>query len=440
MKKQLLLTAAAIVMAFFTLSAQVTPTVFADGLPANLIGLNFDEDGNLWATQGGTGNDDGKITLIDPEGNQTVFMTGLPSTYIQATGEVVGSYRTYQLPDNKVLIVVGEGAHDLSETLLTVDKSDFTPGTPLTLTDVEQVFDVGGFSRGLGFVNSNPFNLDWDEEGNLYIADSGANSIIKRDKVTGEFTIVKTLEGNPNPLPFGPPVIDPVPTKVLRKADGTFHVSQLTGFPFIEGASKIFNLDAAGNLSVHEEGFTCITDMAFDPTDGNLCVMQFGVFGPVDSTLNFILGTAAVIKVFPDGTRDTLAQGINGLSAAFTFDAAGNVYVSDLVFGQVLKFQLSTDTDEPVVAATAVKSFPNPFTEQVTIQYELTQSADIFAEIFDLSGRRMATFDQGRQGAGTHAFDWNGTNASGLKAAPGMYVYRVQVGKQLVSGVVNLTR
>jgi len=439
MQKQLLLTVTAICVAIFSLSAQVTPTIYADGFTTGLIGLNFDADGNLWATQHGSGNDDGSIIIVDTAGNQTVFMTGLPSTYIQAAGEVVGSFRTYQLPDNKVLIVVGEGSHIQSEALLIVDKTDFTPGTPLTLADVEQTIKLGEFIHAQGFIQSDPFNVDWDAEGNLYIADAGANSIVKRDKNTGELRIVKTLTGIPNPLPYGPPVIDPVPTKVLAKEDGDFLVCQLTGFPFLVGAAKVFNLDTAGNLTVHAEGFSCLTDMAYDPKDDNLCVMQFGVFGPVDSTLNFILGTAAVMKIMPDGSHTPIAQGIGGLAPTFTFDANGDLYVADIVFGQILKYSFTTSVETPPVESAKVKAFPNPFSEHITIEYELAQSAQVSAEIFDLTGRRMASFDQGKQVAGKYSFNWNAIDASGAKAAPGMYIYRLTVGKQLISGAMNLT-
>ena len=439
MQKQLLLTVLAICMAMFTLTAQVTPTVFAEGFTTGLIGLNFDADGNLWATQHGSGNDDGSIIIVDSAGNKTTFMTGLPSTYIQAAGEVVGSFRTYQLPDNKVLIVVGEGSHALSEALLIVDKTDFTPGTPLTLADVVQTIKLGDFIHAQGFIQSDPFNVDWDAEGNLYIADAGANSIVKRDKDTGELSIVKTLTGIPNPLPFGPPVIDPVPTKVLAKEDGDFLVCQLTGFPFLVGAAKVFNLDTAGNLSVHAEGFSCLTDMSYDPKDDNLCVMQFGIFGPVDSTLNFIIGTASVIKIMPDGSQVPVAQGIGGLAPTFTFDANGDLYVADIVFGQILKYSFTTAVNAPHVETPKVKSYPNPFSEQITIEYEIAQSAQVSVEIFDLTGRRMASFDQGKQAAGTYSFNWNANDASGQKAAPGLYIYRLSVDKQLISGAMNLT-
>ena len=439
MKKQVLLTATAILMAIFTISAQVAPTVYADGF-SGLIGINFDADGNLWATEQGSGNDDARITIIAPDGAKTVFMTGLPSTYIQAAGETVGAHRTYQLPDNKVLIIVGEGSHPMSESLLIVDKSTFTPGTPLTLANVVQTISHGAFIHAQGFVQSNPFNVTWDAEDNLFISDSGANSIVKWDKTTGAFSIVKTIDRFPNPLPFGPPMIDPVPTKVLAKPDGTFHVCQLTGFPFIEGAANVYNLDATGNLSVHESGFTCLTDMAFDPNDGNLCVMQFGVFGPVDSTLNFILGTAAVIKLLPDGSRDTIAQGIGGLAPSFTFDADGNLYVADLVFGQVLKYALVNSANETAIVKTSVKAYPNPTTDQVNIAYELTQTAPVTVEIFDLTGRRVAQFNEGNQSPGAYTIRWDGTNGSGQKADSGMYVYRLTAGSGLTSGLLHMTR
>lgn len=436
MKGRLLLTLIISMASLAWLNAQALPTLFSEGFSEGLIGINVDDQGNAWVTEHGTGNDDGRITIISPAGEKTVFMTGLPSTFIQDAGEIVGSYRTYQLADNKVLIVVGEGDHPLSETLLIVDKSDFTPGTPLTLDDVEAVMDHGEFIHGLGFVQSNPFNVDWDEAGNMYIADAGANSIVKRDAVSGEFSIVKTLEQFPNPLPFGPPLVDPVPTKPLRKPDGTFYVSQLTGFPFIEGAANIYSLDAAGNLSVHAEGFTCVTDMAFDPSDGNLCIMQFGVFGDVDGTLNFKLGTAAVIKLLPDGSRDTIAQGIGGLAPSFTFDGDGNLYVVDLVFGQVLRYDLVSSAQGHLLPQAAVSVYPNPASEQVAIAYELAQEAEVSLGIYDLSGRLVATISQGRMPAGQHTAFWNGTDGSGLPASSGMYVFRLLASRSMASGLI----
>ena len=438
--KQLIFLAIAFAANFFTLHAQNNPKIIAQGFTLGLIGVDLDAQGNIWATEHGTGNDDGQITIIDPQGNKTLFMTGLPSTYNQAAGEVTGSFRVHQMPNNRVLIVIGEGTNEKSEALLVVNKAAFTPGTPLTIANVEQTIKLGTYVHAQGFPQSDPFHATWDPFGNIYIADSGANSILKWDKNTGAISIVKTLDRFPNPLPFGPPMVDPVPTKVLLKPDSSFYVCQLTGFPFLPGAAKVYNLTAAGNLSVHAEGFTCLTDMNFDPKDGNLCVLQFGEFGMVDTTLNFKLGTAAVIKLLPGGQRDTIAQGVGGLAPSFNFDGKGGLYVTDLVFGQVLKYDLTSSTKESIVSSASVKAYPNPFSEQVTIEYALKQAASVTIDIFDLGGRRVASFEQGNQSVGSYFTHWNGTDGSGQKAATGLYVYRLTAGDELVSGMVHLTR
>lgn len=430
----------ALLLGSLSLMAQVAPVIVSDGFTKGLIGIDIDEQGNIWATEHGTGSDDGQVTIIDAMGNKTLFMTGLPSTFIQATGEVVGSYRTYQRPDNKVFVVVGEGSNERSETLLMVDKSDFTPGTPLTMADVELVIDHGTFVHAQGFELSNPFNIDWDADGNIYTADSGANSIVKWDSATGQLSIVKTMDRSPNPLPFGPPMIDPVPTKVLVQPDGTFLISQLTGFPFIPGAANIYSMDAQGNMSVHASGLTCVTDMSFDPSDDELCVMQFGVFGEVNETLNFILGSAAVIKILPNDERDTIAQGIGGLAPSFTFDASGNVYVVDIVFGQVLRFDQLSSASEAVIAQASAKAYPNPTVGEVTISYELMQATTVALDIYDLSGRHVASYQPGQQVPGTHSIRWDGTDNGGQAAAAGTYVYRLVAGQSLVSGLISKVR
>jgi hypothetical protein len=180
--------------------------------------------------------------------------------------------------------------------------------------------------------------------------------------------------------------------------------------------------------------------MHFDPTDGNLCVMQFGVFGDVGGTLNFILGSAAVIKLMPDGSRDTIAQGIGGLAPSFAFDGDGNLYVADLVFGQILKYNLLSSTQETPLAKTQLTVFPNPASEQVHIEYELTREAPVTMGIYDLGGRLLASFNEGNMPSGKHRLTWNGTMAGGRVAQNGTYIYRLLAGESLSAGLISWQR
>jgi len=433
--KRLLLISAIVIVATFQAATQVMPTILADGFNDNLIGIEVDADGKIWVTEYGTGNDDGKITILDQSGNKTLFMTGLPSGTNPVTGETAGAFRTYQLPDDKVLIVSGEGEHAQAEALLIVDKSGFSPGTPLTLANVEKTIKIGDFVHDQGFELSDPYNIAWDADGNILIADAGANAILKWDKATENLSIVKTLDPIPNPLPFGPPMSDAVPTDIVAKPDGSgFYVCNLTGFPFLQGAASIFNLDNDGNLPPWQTGFSSLTDLGYDPKDGNLCAMQFAIFGQVDTTLDFIPGTAAVIKVHADGSRDTIGSGIIGLAPSFTFDSAGDLYVTDL-FGFVYKYDFPTATRETSPLVVNIEAFPNPFTDKVSIGFDLKKPALVKANIYDLSGKIVQSFAERNLAAGPQTLTWEPHGAQ-----PGIFIYHLLVDGKLASGILDHAR
>ena len=60
---------------------------------------------------------------------------------------------------------------------------------------------------------SNPF--DMVVVGNqLYVTDGGRNLVWQVDIGSGEFSALASFPPIPNPLPFGPPVIDAVPTGI----------------------------------------------------------------------------------------------------------------------------------------------------------------------------------------------------------------------------------
>ena len=87
--------------------------------------------------------------------------------------------------------------------------------------------------------------------------------------------------------------------------DGSIYVSQLTGFPFPTGGSKIWKVPAGGGTPVeHATGLTLATDLAFGD-DGSLYVVQI-------SSATFIGPPApgSVVRIKPDGTKEDLATGL----------------------------------------------------------------------------------------------------------------------------------
>ncbi|MCB2211101.1 T9SS type A sorting domain-containing protein [bacterium] len=69
----------------------------------------------------------------------------------------------------------------------------------------------------------------------------------------------------------------------------------------------------------------------------------------------------------------------------------------------------------------AVSAYPNPFNERATITISLPESGEVTAQMYDITGRRVATLLSGSVTAGTHQLAWD---ADGL--ASGVYFLRVQ--------------
>jgi hypothetical protein len=69
---------------------------------------------------------------------------------------------------------------------------------------------------------------------------------------------------------------------------------------------------------------------------------------------------------------------------------------------------------------------PNPFSTSTTICYELAEPGQILLQIFDMNGAVVKTLAQGRQVAGVHSAEWDGSTNTGSRAGAGMYFYRLR--------------
>jgi|GEM_PF-5193885 len=108
-----------------------------------------------------------------------------------------------------------------------------------------------------------------------------------------------------------------------------------------------------------------------------------------------------------------------------------------LVRFQVLKYNLTSGIHESAVISSSVKAYPNPFAQQVTIAYELKAAASVTLDLYDLSGKRIASFNEGQKSPGSYNVQWNGLGGGSQKVAAGLYIYRLTVGKELVSGFLH---
>jgi hypothetical protein len=88
-----------------------------------------------------------------------------------------------------------------------------------------------------------------------------------------------------------------------------------------------------------------------------------------------------------------------------------------------------------------IVSYPNPFSDRITFEFDLPALTDLKMEITDVMGRHISTVAQGMMGSGRHSLYWNGKNDDGMQAANGIYVARITgTNGELFSTRINLAK
>lgn len=100
---------------------------------------------------------------------------------------------------------------------------------------------------------------------------------------------------------------------------------------------------------------------------------------------------------------------------------------ADLLLNQAMNNALVTTLiGKEVIARTNRFSFEPG--EQIEIGLRLDRPAEqVIIDIFDQSGRRIATLQESGQPAGDHFFSWDGKDLQGRVAAPGTYVFQARL-------------
>ncbi|CAN5920010.1 hypothetical protein BH24BAC1_BH24BAC1_32830 [soil metagenome] len=299
---------------------------FASGLAAPL-GMAIDAKGQIWVTEIGTGQNDGKVSVIRPNGSSYVVIEGFPSFMGPGGPEEIVGLNHLVMKEGTLYILHANG------TLYITNVASFTPGeTPLQASALLKE-DIGSFVLSYAFEEdaeeSNPYNLTFGPGGNLYIADAAANALIRRTPA-GVLSVFATFPDIVNPAPFGPPTLDAVPTSIAF--DGQkFYVTTLTGFPFPAGKARLYTLDGSGNITDFQEGFTTLTDMTLRANHKPV-VIEHAQFTPQ----GFAPNSGRMILVSDNGKQEVLVQGLN-FPTAIVSGGPGTYYVNSLADGKIMK-------------------------------------------------------------------------------------------------------
>ena len=293
----------------------------------NPRGLTFSPDGALYVAESGTGGSgpcfpgpeggevcygtSGSITVVD-NGTQSRLITGLPSIAEHDGSSAIGPSDVSFQGKGGMYFTVGLGADPAKRAGLPTEGQQAL-GWLLRGKTAKQVADIAGYEAIAnpdgGEPDSNP-NSVAALPGGQAVADAGGNDLLSVS-ANGK---ISTLAVFPDVLVDAPPFLglppgtkipmQAVPTSVVRGPDGAFYVGQLTGFPFPEGAAKVYRVVPGQAPEVYAEGFTNIIDIGFSD-DGKLYVLEIAQHGLLSGD-----PTGALIKVSNGKQKVVMSDGL----------------------------------------------------------------------------------------------------------------------------------
>jgi hypothetical protein len=69
-----------------------------------------------------------------------------------------------------------------------------------------------------------------------------------------------------------------------------------------------------------------------------------------------------------------------------------------------------------------ISSFPNPFSEDITIHYILPAKSRVELNLYDLTGKKVITLIDEEIEAGEQTVPWNGRDSEGQEVSPGLFI------------------
>ncbi|PNY80321.1 ScyD/ScyE family protein [Deinococcus koreensis] len=320
-----------------TPTAPVPPKVVATGLNGPQ-GVHVSADGTVWVTDDGLGGttpftvpgqtdpgnfgDSARLVKVAPDGTQSV-VTSMPSINIPGIGPTGGG--KIAVIGDAVYVANGVWNAGFSvarpakaSAVLRVDGS-----ATVELANVfafEAATNPDGVAPAQGGIDSHAYGLAAGPDGQLYVADAGANALFKVNPQGGLVSLVASLAGKTGTG------AQSVPTGVAFGNDGNAYVSLLSGGPFPSGAARIVKV-AGGVVSDFATGLTMLTDVEKGP-DGKLYAVSFGSFNPASTAIPFTANAGSIIRLGSGGEKTTVLSGLN-YPTSISFNAAGDAFVAE---------------------------------------------------------------------------------------------------------------
>ncbi len=278
------------------------------------------------ATRGTTG----QVTMISPDGEQSVLAGELPS---YAMGIETAGPAGITVADGEILLAVG-GAGPGTAMVDALPNENSVVSIDPESGEATLLADIGAYERSDNHdpfnIDSNLYGIDVADDGTIYVNDAGGNTTYRVPAEGGDPEVLAVhpgiplpegMEGPPGGNPFrdGAMELDPVPTGILTVEGGVL-VGYLSGGPFPPGAAVIVEVAEDGAISDVATGLTMVVDLAAGPDD-QLYASQIST-----NFLGEMPEPGNVVRILEDGSQEVVVDGLM-LPNGIAFDENGDLLV-----------------------------------------------------------------------------------------------------------------
>lgn len=106
----------------------------------------------------------------------------------------------------------------------------------------------------------------------------------------------------------------------------------------------------------------------------------------------------------------------------------------------ITKYDITTSVKELKPFINSLNIYPNPFTINTNIYFELEKETTINLSVYDLNGKLVKELEDNTWSPGKHQLQWNGTGINGREVINGLYLLRFHHGRKVITRLVELIR
>lgn len=318
------------------------------------------------------------------------------------------------------------------------------------LTDAVQVKIGGNFSIGLGYAENS--SSPASQYGFLHHKDGDPDSVWT-DETASKFVPIHpagtSSDNHLNMISYNGEIFMIVKTK---GGSGNFTTKNALYHRVAAGTWSRYDILQGNGWTRPVAGIDVTNGVfyAFGIREGGTKVIEMKrvALGDYSSLLTAPLDT--VLCNHPDNFFDITVpmhtfNSASNLMLVAENDTKNQIWFKYLLLAPLVKTGAAFE-DEQAIAATNAKVeltagvYPNPFNPRTAIKFTLPQQAEVKLQIFNLNGQLVRTLVNTQLPAGAHERRWNARDEFGRRVASGLYIYRLQVGPNVLTGNMQLLK